>query len=226
MKILLIEDDPDIVDFLKKNLKSESFTVDIAYDGYEGSFMARTNSYDIIILDYSLPLKNGLTICQEIRSSNIGTPIIFLTVHTETRRKVTVLDAGADDYLTKPFSFDELRARIYAMKRRPPKIESSMLCAGDLVLDTRKQSVYRDSLAIILTRKEYNLLEYLMRNKNTVLSRGMIMEHVWNAESDPLSNTVEAHILNLRKKLDVGVEIEKKREIIRNVPGRGYIIDA
>lgn len=226
MKILLIEDDPDVLDFLKTSLKSESFTVDIAYDGSEGSFMARTNPYDLIIIDYSLPLKNGITVCQEIRSSDISTPIIFLTIYSDIKRKINALDMGADDYITKPFSFDELKARIYAIKRRPLKIESSIFTAKDIVIDARKQSVHRNSVPINLTRKEYNLLEYLIRNKNTIVSRSTIMEHVWNADSDPLSNTVEAHILNLRKKIRDEIRDDKNDGIIKNIPGRGYIINA
>jgi DNA-binding response OmpR family regulator len=226
MKILLIEDDFNAIEFLKVGLESESFTVDMAQDGIDGAYLARTNPYDLIIIDYSLPLKNGMLVCQEIRSSGIQTPIIFLTIHCEIRKKVETLDAGADDYITKPFSFDELRSRIYAILRRPEKIENLLLTAGDLVVDVRRKTVQKNSQEIILTRKEYNLLEYLMRNKNTVLSRGMIMEHVWNAESDPLSNTVEAHILNLRKKLCTNADPTKKVEIIRNIPGRGYVIDA
>ncbi|MDQ5893624.1 MAG: two-component system, OmpR family, copper resistance phosphate regulon response regulator CusR [Patescibacteria group bacterium] len=224
MKILLIEDDVNVIDFLLTNLKAESFTVDVAYDGSQGSFMARTNPYDVIIIDYSLPIKNGITVCQEIRSAEIVTPIIFLTIYSDLKKKIIALDTGADDYITKPFSFDELKARIYAIRRRPHKIESPIFTAGDIILDTRKQSVHRNSIPLNLTRKEYNLLEYLIRNKNTVVSRGMIMEHVWNAESDPLSNTVEAHILNLRKK--IRDEINNKNDgFIKNIPGRGYIIN-
>lgn len=226
MKILIIEDDEDVIDFLKTAFKSESFTVDIARNGSDGSFLARTNPYDVIIIDYSLPIKNGLTVCQEIRVAEIETPIIFLTIHAEIRKKINALDAGADDYILKPFSFDELKSRIYAIKRRPRKIESLILTAGDIVIDTRKQDVRRDNIMLNLTRKEYNLLEYLVRNKNMIVSRGMIMEHVWNAESDPLSNTVEAHILNLRKKISIRNNSKFNKEIIRNIPGRGYIIDA
>ncbi|MEK7464029.1 MAG: response regulator transcription factor [Patescibacteria group bacterium] len=226
MKILIIEDDEDVIDFLRVSLKSESFTVDVARNGSDGSFLARTNPYDMIIIDYSLPVKNGLTVCKEIRTAEIETPIIFLTIHLEIKKKIDALDIGADDYIVKPFSFDELRSRIYAIKRRPKKIESLILAAGDIVIDTRKQDARRENIALNLTRKEYNLLEYLVKNKNMVVSRGMIMEHVWNAESDPLSNTVEAHILNLRKKINIESALGKNKEIIRNVPGRGYIIDA
>lgn len=221
MKILVIEDDKETADFLQAGLEADSFTVDIASDGVQGSYLARTTAYDVIILDYSLPGKNGMTVCEEIRASGSESHIIFLTVDNFTRHKISALEKGADDYMTKPFSFDELKARIRALMRRPRKIESPVLMVDNLVLNTEKQVAHRDCEPVYLTRKEYILLEYLMKNRGTVLSRGMIMEHVWNAESDPFSNTVEAHILNLRKKINSG----DKRDLIRNIPGRGYIID-
>lgn len=222
MKILLIEDELDISNYIRESLSSDIFTVDVAYTGNDGSYAARTNVYDAIILDYSLPLKNGISVLEEIRSAGVETPIIFLTIYNDIDKKIRALEGGADDYITKPFSYEELRARIQALARRPHKLEHVILTVDDLVLDTRKQTVQRGNSPIYLTRKEYNLMEFLMRNKGTVLSRGMIMEHVWNAESDPLSNTVEAHILNLRKKLGG----TRGRDFVRNIPGRGYIIDA
>jgi DNA-binding response OmpR family regulator len=222
MKILVIEDDKETADFLKVGLEADSFIVDVAHDGIQGSYLARITMYDVIIIDYSLPNKDGLTVCGEIRASGSESHIIFLTVDSISKHKVSALENGADDYMTKPFSFDELKARIKALMRRPRKIESPILIAGNLTLNMEKQVAHRDYEPIYLTRKEYILLEYLMRNKGTVLSRGMIMEHVWNAESDPFSNTVEAHILNLRKKINFG----NKRDLIRNIPGRGYIIDS
>lgn len=222
MKILVIEDDVSTANFLEIGLEAESFTVDVAHDGAQGSYLARTSAYDVIIIDYSLPSKDGMMVCKEIRASGSESHIIFLTMDNINRHKVTALEAGADDYMTKPFSFDELKARIRALLRRPRKIESPILTVDNLVLDTEKQIAHRNNKPIYLTRKEYILLEYLMRNKGTVLSRGMIMEHVWNAESDPFSNTVEAHILNLRKKINS----RNRKDMIRNIPGRGYIIDA
>ncbi|MEI6057989.1 MAG: response regulator transcription factor, partial [bacterium] len=187
----------------------------------DGSYMARTTDYDVIILDHSLPGKNGVVVCEEIRAVGKAVPIIFLTVIGELHHKVDALERGADDYLTKPFSFEELRARVRALTRRPHKIEGIILRVGDLVLDAEKQTVTRGGIGIYLTRKEFNLLEYLMRNHGVVLSRGVIMEHVWNAEGDPFSNTIESHILNLRKKINIG----RRKEMIHNVPGRGYMID-
>ncbi len=221
MKILIIEDDFDVCDFLKTSFEAESSYVDTAINGIDGSYMARTTDYDVIILDHSLPGKNGVVVCEEIRAVGKAVPIIFLTVIGELHHKVDALERGADDYLTKPFSFEELRARVRALTRRPHKIEGIILRVGDLVLDAEKQTVTRGGIGIYLTRKEFNLLEYLMRNHGVVLSRGVIMEHVWNAEGDPFSNTIESHILNLRKKINIG----RRKEMIHNVPGRGYMID-
>jgi DNA-binding response OmpR family regulator len=222
MKILIIEDDIEIADFIRTGFEAGSHTVDITNNGKDGSYAARTNTYDIIIIDYSLPKKNGIKVCEEIRAAGKMVPVLFLTVVTDIGKKVEALEKGADDYITKPFSFNELQARVRALLRRPHKIESQILSAGDLALNTERQTATRDGIAIYLTRKEYTLLEYLMQNQGTILSRGMIMEHVWNADSDPFSNTIEAHILNLRKKINIG----KSRDIIRNIPGRGYTIDA
>jgi DNA-binding response OmpR family regulator len=222
MKILIIEDDRDVCDFLKTGFEAESSTVDIAYNGADGSYLARTNDYSVIILDHSLPRKNGAIVCEEIRATGNATPIIFLSVISELYHKVDALEKGADDYLTKPFSFEELRARVRAIVRRPQKIDGVILCIDDIVLNTEKQTVTRGGEGIYLTRKEFNLLEYLMRYPNKVLSRGMIMEHVWNADSDPFSNTIESHVLNLRKKLKV---TKNTKDMIRNVPGRGYVIE-
>lgn len=222
MKILLVEDDQSIAEFIASGLETAAGIVDIAYTGTDGSYIARVNEYDAIILDYSLPEKNGLIVCEEIRRAGKATPIIFLSILGDTRRKIQALEKGADDYMTKPFSMEELIARIHALIRRPKQIIGSTLRAQDLEVNTERQLVTRNNTPLYLTRKEYNLLEYLMRNQGTILSRAMIMEHVWNAESDPFSNTIEAHILNLRKKID----INDRTTLIRNIPGRGYTIDA
>lgn len=222
MKMLIVEDDPDICEFIKIGFEADGYAVDTAADGQKGSYAARTNSYDAIILDYSLPIKNGLEVCEDIRSSGSSVPVLFLSVIEDTKKKIEALSKGADDYVTKPFHFDELKARVRAVLRRPKKIENPVITIGPVTLDTEKRLAHRDGTPIQLTRKEFSLLEYLMKNPDVPVSRSMIMEHVWNSESDPFSNTVEAHILNLRKKVNNG----GKKDIIKNIAGRGYIIDA
>ena len=221
MRILLIDDEKAVRDMLCKHLRAESFAVDLAEDGTEGSYLARTNNYDLVILDNMLPEKSGRTVCQEIRRTGLSVPILMLSVLGETRQKVDLINAGADDYMVKPFSFDELLARIRALLRRPTKLEGDVITVSELTLDTKNQNVNLAGDLIYLTRKEFMLLEYLMRNLGTVLSRGMIMEHVWDMSSDPFSNTIESHILSLRKKLGDMTE----RRFIKTVPGRGYIMD-
>jgi DNA-binding response OmpR family regulator len=218
MRILVIEDDKDIGEFLEASLKSELYSVDLATDGEAGSFMGRTNEYDLIILDYGLPKKDGKEVCKDIRDAGKSVPIIMLTVQSELPDKIEMLNLGADDYMTKPFAFDELLARARAVMRRPTQVQSDVLQMDDLKVDTIKYRVYRGDKEVVLTRKEFQLLEFLLRNRENVVSRGMIMEHVWDKHGDIFSNTIETHILNLRKK----IEDEGKRRLIHTVPGRGY----
>lgn len=221
MKILLVEDDQDISRIIREGLSGDSHTVEIAEDGNEGSFLARSYEYDVIILDNSLPKKNGLVLCKEIRTGGKSVPIIFLSVTSDTDTKVAALEAGADDYMTKPFAMSELRARIKAVTRRPKELKQhNIVTVADLVMDPDKQTTTRGKDEIPLTKKEFAMLEYMVRNAGVVLSRASIMEHVWTSDSDPFSNTVEAHIRNIRKKLNVG----GKPDLIKNVPGRGYIM--
>lgn len=220
MRILVIEDDKDLINFLKPSLEAENFVVDAVRDGEEGSFLARTNDYDLVILDYNLPRKDGCQICEDIRKDGKNTPIIVVSVKSEVDAKVNLLNIGADDYLTKPFSFAELLARINALLRRPQKIENEILIVNDLALDTASQTVKYKEKDIYFTRKEFELLKYLMKNQGKVLTRAIIMEHVWDMNADPFSNTVETHILNLRRKIDR----KSGNKIIQTVPGRGYKI--
>lgn len=221
MRILIIEDDVDVRDLVKTYLIGEGYTVEATSDGERGLYMARATPYDLIILDLSLPRKSGPSICKELRQLGDPTPILILSVTSELPAKIMLFDYGADDYVTKPFEYSELLARVKALLRRPKIISETVLLIEDLTLNTDSNKVMRGERTIYLTKKEFSLLLYLMKNKGKVLSRGSILEHVWNANSDPYSNTVEAHILNLRKK--IGNELEK--ELIHNIPGRGYKID-
>ncbi len=222
MRILVVDDEKELRDFMKSSLEAECFSVDVTGEGERASFLGRSNDYDLIILDYMLPVKNGLEVCKEIRKSGKTTPIIMLSVESDTASKVKLLSGGADDYVTKPFSFAELLARVRALLRRPKAMTEEILKINDLTLDIPRRTVMRGNKIVYLTRKEFELLEYLMRNRGLVLSRGMIMEHVWDARADAFSNTIETHILNLRRKLDR----TSKRKLILTVPGRGYKIDA
>lgn len=222
MRMLIVEDDKEIGNSLKQSFQGECFTVDLEEDGERGSYLARTNDYDIVILDNILPKKEGKEICVEIRAAGRSMPIIMLTVQSETLRKVDSFRIGVDDYVTKPFSFQELLARVKAVLRRPVQLQSETLSVDTLSLNIHEHTVKRGDRTIYLTRKEFQLLEYLMRNQGRVLSRGMIMEHVWDINVDPFSNTIETHILNLRRKVDrLG-----KNKLIHTVPGRGYKIDS
>ncbi len=222
MRILLVEDEKEITDFLKPCLEAENFIIDTAKDGEKGSFLARTNDYDLIILDIGLPKKNGSQVCREIREENKNVPIIVLTVKSEIDNKLNLFNRGADDYVTKPFSFEELLARIRAVLKRPHQTEDEILAIDDLILDTRRHLVKRGAKEIYLTRKEFILLEYMIKNQGMVLSRGMIMEHAWDINADPFSNTIESHILKLRRKID---NKKNKRKLIHTIPGRGYKIE-
>ncbi len=222
MRLLIVEDEEKIAQFLKESLEAEYFAVDVAEDGDQGSYYARINDYDAIILDNMLPKKEGRQVCEEIRSAGKNMPILVVSVKTSATDKVDLLDAGADDYLAKPFVLEELLARLRALLRRPSAFESDVLSVEDLTLDPKAGVVTRAEKTIYLTRKEFMLLHYLMKNMGAVLSRGMILEHVWDMSVDIFSNTIESHILSLRKKLDdMGTD-----RLIQTVPGRGYRISA
>lgn len=221
MKILIIEDEQEIVDFLRAGLEAERFAVDFETDGEAGIYAAKTNSYDLIIADNMLPKGSGIEVCRTLRSSGINVPIIMLSVISDSVTKTDLLNAGADDYMTKPFSFDELLARLRALLRRPLDIQSETLKIDDLTLNTARHTVSRGGDRLRLTPKEFSLLEYLLRNRGNVLSRSMILEHVWDMNADPFSNTIEAHIRSLRKKVDT----EGRRKLIHTVHGLGYKVD-
>jgi DNA-binding response OmpR family regulator len=220
MKILIIEDELAIADFLKSSLERQLYIVDVASDGQRGAFLGRTNQYDLIILDYLLPKQNGLEVVKEIRLEK-KTPIIMLTVKSELDIKKQAYDLEIDDFLTKPFLLDELFLRIRALLRRPRQIASTLMKMDNLSLDLRKQMVRRGGKMINLTRKEYIILEYLFRNRSEIKSREQIIENVWDMNADPFSNSLDTHIVNLRRKLNKLGECE----LIHTFPGRGYKLD-
>lgn len=216
MKILIIEDEIEITKFLQTNLKAANFTVETATDGERGSFLARTNHYDVIILDYNLPKLDGLGVCQEIRADKNSVPILLLSVRSEIKDKLNLFQAGVDDYLSKPFAFSELLARLRALLKRPPVARPTLTKIGNLEIDSNNSSLKRGGENIYLSAKEFSLLEYLAARPGTLVSREMIRENVWGDSCDPFSNTIETHILKLRRKL--GPTAPK----IMTVPGRGY----
>ena len=221
MRMLIADDDVAIRESLQRIFEEERIVVDTANDGDEASYLGRVNDYDIAILDLIMPKKDGCAVCSDLRQQGRCFPILMLSVNATVEEKVRLLNIGADDYIAKPFSFREIAARVRALTRRPQKIEPDILEIGDLRLDTIQQKVSRGSREIYLTRKEFSLLEFLMRHRGQVVSRGLIMEHVWNAEVDPFSNTIEAHILNLRKK----IRDTKRNRLIHTIAGRGYKVD-
>lgn len=217
MRVLIVDDETTLTKVLTKKLEPH-FAVDVAHDGEEGSFLGCTNNYDLAIIDYHLPHRRGPEVCQDIRLTGKNYPILMLSMERETNKKIELLNLGADDYMTKPFSYEELYARIKAMLRRPQPVVKTILRIDDLTLNTIAHSVDRGGAKINLTKKEFMLLEYLMRNQNQILSRGTLMEHVWDMNADAFSNTIEMHILTLRRKIDG----PGKSRLIHTIVGRGY----
>ncbi len=221
MRILTVEDDHKIAGAIKRGLMQENFAVDIEYDGESGLGAASTLPYDLIILDRMLPGMDGVEICKKLREKQIHTPILMLTAKSNVSERVEGLNAGADDYLPKPFSFEELLARIRALLRRPKEAKNDTLQVDDLLLNTLSYSVERAGQPIQLSSKEFALLEYLMRNSGRVLSKENIMEHVWDFDADILPNNVEVYIGYLRNKIDKPF----KKSLIHTVRGFGYKIE-
>lgn len=223
MRILIIEDEHKIAQSLKKGLEQESYAVDLAFTGTEGLDLALGEVYDMIILDRMLPELDGLEIVHQIRKAGNHVPILLLTAKSQVQDRVAGLDSGADDYLTKPFAFEELLARIRALKRRPSDTIQTILTVDDLELNTNTYEVRRASKSIQLSNKEYALLEYMMRNPGKVLTKEQIMNHIWNYEADILPNTVEVYIGYLRSKIDK--PFPHKPDLIKTVRGFGYKLE-
>jgi len=222
MKILIIEDEKKVVSFIKNGLKSEGFTVETAFDGEEGLFKAKEENYDLIILDIMLPKIDGVSLCKELRKSGKNLPIIMLTARDAVEDRIAGLNAGADDYLTKPFSFAELLARIHALSRRTPTLSSQAMQLADLMLDPAAYSVTRGKKRIELSPTEFKLLKYLLENPGRILSKTMLLEMVWGYDFSPESNIVDVYIKYLRDKVDKGF----KKKLIQTVRGVGYKICA
>ncbi|KKQ36390.1 MAG: Two component transcriptional regulator, winged helix family [Candidatus Woesebacteria bacterium GW2011_GWA1_37_7] len=218
MRILLVEDEQRLSNVIKKGLLEDGFAVDVAYDGEEGQYLAEGEIYDLVILDIMLPKVDGLTLCHNLRDKNIKTPILMLTAKTTIEDKVAGLDSGADDYMTKPFSFLELRSRIQALIRRSKQESSPILKVADLVLDPIKHTVTRKDKNITLTPKEFSILELLLRHKDEVVTRTMITEHAWDYNFDSMSNIVDVFVASLRRKVDKASD----KKLIHTVHGVGY----
>ena len=221
MRILLVEDDADLAQFIRKGLKEEHYAVDVAADGETGLALALDNAYDLMILDIMLPKLDGLTLCRRVRDKRIMTPVLLLTARNTVEDKVSGFDTGADQFLPKPFAFVELLAQIRALLRRGSSQQLTHLQAADLRLDPASHRVWRGGQEISLTNKEYALLEFLLRNKNRVLTRTAIIEHVWDISYDPMTNIVDAHIRALRAKIDR----DFSPPLIATVRGAGYMLE-
>ena len=220
MRVLIIEDEHKIANALKRVFQQEHYAVDVCYDGEEGLAMGANQPYDIMIIDLGLPKKDGLQVIKELRQQSVHTPVIVLTAKGSTSEKVAGLDAGADDYILKPFAMDEVLARVRALLRRPADQQTTVLEAEDLTLNTTTYEVKRGGKVIPLTSKEFSLLEYLLRNKGRPLSKDEIIGHVWDYDADVLPNTVEVYIRYLRQKIDDPFD----KPIIHTARGFGYSV--
>jgi two-component system, OmpR family, copper resistance phosphate regulon response regulator CusR len=220
VRVLLVEDEARVAGFIARGLRDEAYAVDIAPDGERALYQAAVNEYDLVILDVMLPVKDGYAVCRELRAGGFHQPILMLTARDAVDDRVAGLDCGADDYLTKPFDFQELLARLRALLRRASGLRPPVARVADLTLDTASHSVARAGKPISLTAKEYALLEYLMINCDRVVGREQISEHVWDESFDPLSNVIEVYIKRLRAKLDAGAG----RRLIHTRRGEGYIL--
>jgi DNA-binding response OmpR family regulator len=218
MRILVVEDNPDLASALRQGLKGNGYSVDVAHRGFEGEELAASEPYDLVILDVMLPDRDGVELCRNLRRRKVATGILMLTALSGTAHKITGLDAGADDYLTKPFEFDELLARIRALLRRGQATEATKLELGGLELDLIRRRVHRDGTEIVLSAKEFALLEFFLRNPERVVDRMTIAHKVWDISFEPSSNVIDVCISSLRKKVDR----EHARALIHTIVGMGY----
>jgi two-component system, OmpR family, copper resistance phosphate regulon response regulator CusR len=222
MRILVIEDEAKVASFIRRALEEESYAIDVCDDGVKGLDMGRAGCYDLVILDLMLPGMPGLEVLTALRRDHVNVPVLILTARSQTDQRVKGLDAGADDYLTKPFAIEELLARVRALLRRGSGETAGMLQVEDLILNPATREVTRGGRRIDLTAKEYALLDYLMRNAGRVLTRPMIAEHVWNQDFDTFTNVIDVYVNYLRNKIDRGQD----RKLIHTVRGSGYTLKA
>ncbi|HEY2013275.1 MAG TPA: response regulator transcription factor [Bryobacteraceae bacterium] len=220
MRILLVEDESRVAGFIAKGLREQSYAVDIAGDGGQALYLAAVNQYDLVILDVLLPVKDGHSVCRELRAGGFSAPILMLTARDAVDDRVAGLDSGADDYLTKPFDFKELLARLRALLRRSAVLRPQVARVADLTLNTASHAVARAGKPVSLTAKEYALLEYLVLNEGRVVGREQIAQHVWEESFDPFSNVIDVYVKRLRAKLDSG----SGRRLIHTRRGEGYIL--
>jgi two-component system copper resistance phosphate regulon response regulator CusR len=222
MRLLLVEDEVDAARMVAKGLREQAFAVDVVHDGLAALEHLHTNSYDLVILDVLLPGRSGLDVCADLRKAGITVPVILLTALDHVNDRIAGLDRGADDYLSKPFHFGELLARIRALLRRGPVLTDSVLKVADLEIDTRSHSVWRGGKPVELTSREYALLEFMARNAGRVIGRAEISEHVWDETYDPFSNLIEVYMQRLRRKIDSGRAVK----LLQTRRGEGYQLAA
>jgi len=222
VRVLLVEDEPRIAGFIAKGLRERAYAVDVARDGEEALYYASVNEYDLVILDVMLPIKDGYGVCRELRGSGFRSPILMLTARDAVDDRVAGLDSGADDYLTKPFDFKELLARLRALSRRSTEIRREVIQVADLTLNPENHAISRAGRRISVTAKEYALLEFLMLNHNRVVNREQIAQHVWDENFDPFSNIIDVYVRRLRTKIDAGFA----QPLIHTRRGEGYILTA
>lgn len=221
MRILLVEDDKRVASFIRRGLREEGYTVNVSFDGEEGLYLAQTETYDLIILDLLLPKRSGLEVLRALRSERVTIPILILTAKDQLEDKVAGLDSGADDYLTKPFGFEELLARIRALLRRQPEMTPSVVRIADLEMDARQRRVKRGDREIDLTNREFAVLEYLLRHPKQVITRTALAQHVWEHDFDTSSNVIDVHIARLRRKIDDGFS----PKLLQTLRGVGYRLE-
>ena len=220
MRLLVVEDERKVSSFIRKGLEEEGYAVDVAFDGKAGLQMAMDRVHDLIVLDINLPGMDGLSVLHELRRGRVSTPVLLLTVRANIEDKVLGLDAGADDYLTKPFAFQELVARIRALLRRQTEAKLPVLRFADLTLDPARHMVFRGDRKIELTAKEYALLDYFIRNPGRVLTRAMIASHVWDYDFDSMTNVIDVYVNYLRRKIDS----DREHKLIHTIRGAGYVL--